>query len=364
MGGAETLVKEYATKINLSKFDVTLLLLNRLDSPYEKIVSGRNINVIYVSDYLLKSKNFFTRKFNHFLRYFYVKKIIHSVSPDIIHTHIVTNTYIRFAKPKKRTKIFHTVHSEPQAYWGKGKWKKDYRAAKYLVKEYGMRFIALHDKMRLEINELFGVSDTIVLNNGIDFSRFENAKEKSIIRAEIAIPKNAFVLGHIGRFAEVKNHSFVVEIFKILSKKNANAFLLLVGDGVLKTAVEKQLKAEGLFDKCLILSHRTDIPDLLSAMDVFVFPSKYEGLGISLVEAQKMGLPCIVSDTVPKFAQISNLVEWHSLSESAEKWAISICNFSVEKIEWNGLENWDIDLIVKQLEVIYEQCSNKTLLND
>lgn len=354
-GGAETLVKEYLTKIDTTKFDATLLLLNRLNTPYEKIIEKSRIKVIYVDDYLFKRRSFFYRIINYYLRYVVVRKIIRTINPDIIHYHLILSEFVKFSNPKKNTKIFLTVHSEPQAYWGKGKYHKDFLAAKYLVKRYGMCFIALHDKMRLEINNLFGVDNTIVLNNGIDFTRFENVKDKSIIRSELKIPQESFVIGHVGRFSDVKNHNFIVNIFENIVQKKKNAFLLLVGNGELKEKIKNQLLLAGLGNKFLILSDRTDIPDLLNAMDIFVFPSKFEGLGISLIEAQKMKLPCVVSDTVPEFAQVSNLIKWHSLSEPVDVWAESLCNFSVDKIEWQGIENLNMNQIVKQLESIYEQ---------
>ena len=141
-----------------------------------------------------------------------------------------------------------------------------------------------------------------MLNNGIDFSAFEKTLSKEKVRKREGIPEDAFVVGHVGRFNKQKNHKLLVETFAEIYKKNPKAFLLMVGNGSLQKETEERLKVLGLEGHYLILSHRTDIPDLMKAMDKFVFPSNYEGLGIVLIEAQKIGLECIISHVVPDAA--------------------------------------------------------------
>lgn len=286
--------------------------------------------------------------------YFFVRKIIKEETPDIIHSHLPVNTYVKFARPKKGVKLFHTVHSEPKVLWNDTSERRaDFSAAQYLVKHYKMRFIVLHDEMRKEINEMFSVNNSIILNNGVDFKRFENAKEAFAVRQSEEIPQEAFVMGHIGSFTDVKNHKFLVEIFSELKKKNENAFLLLVGAGPLKAETEALLAEKGLTDSVRILSDRTDIPDLLNAMDIFVMPSLYEGLTVAAIEAQISGRKCVFSDTVSKATIISNLVKQMSLSESAEEWAELINNFSVDRVEYYNKDEWDMNNVVRRLEDIY-----------
>ena len=353
-GGAETLVKEYVSSLNKNKFAVMVLCYDKYDnSPYETILENNGIKVcnIYRDNRFGKLGIIF----NLIRQRIIIKKVIKDFNPDIIHSHLLINTYVKFAHPKKGTKIFHTVHSEPSAYWGNGKNKRDFNAAKWLVKHYGMQFIVLHEDMKNEVNKLFNVDNSLVLKNGINFDRFENALSKADVRKKIGIPQNAFVLGHVGRFTDVKNHEFIIKVFEKLCKEKENAFLLLIGDGSLKQKIEEELKERSLENRFLILSNRSDIPDLLNAMDCFIFPSKYEGLGISLIEAQKMKLPCVVSDKVPRFAQISNLTSWHSLNEPIENWVNSICNFHPSEITYEHLEDWNMKNVIKKLEDIYEQ---------
>lgn len=357
-GGAETLVKEYALKLDKKKFDVTVLCMNRINnSPFEKLLKDNNINVIYISDYQknYNKKGMFFKIINIIQKYMLVKKIIHKEMPDILHTHLPINNYIKFSKPKKGTKIIHTVHNEPKYLWPKNnsKRQKDLNAANWLVKNYNMRFIVLHDEMKNEINTMFGVNNSIVLNNGIDFYRFENVKDKNEKRKELNIPNNAFVIGHIGRFNYQKNHEFLIKVFAEIYKKNKSSFLLMIGTGEEKERIISKLDELGLKNNYLILENRMDIPDLLNVMDVFMFPSRYEGLGIALIEAQKMNLPCFISDRVPKSAIISNLVTKLSLDLSPSEWANIILEYELPQNICLNDKDWDMKEVIRKLENIY-----------
>ena len=361
MGGAETLVKEYCLKLDKEKFDISVLCFYKYHVPYEKQLEEAGIRITYIDDienYPEDGAMKYIRKIMLLLkRVFYVRKYIRTEKPDVIHTHLSNNTYILFARPEKGTKIFHTVHSEPEAYWDVSTGGNiDFWASKQLVKKYQMRFIALHELMREKINRMFSVNDTLILNNGIDFARFDRALPKDEVRKRENIPSDAFVVGHVGRFDENKNHSFLIGIFAEIYQQNPKAYLLMIGNGETLPEIEEKLTKAGLEDHSKILSYRTDVPDLLNAMDCFVFPSIYEGLGIVLIEAQKMKLPCFAASSVPKAAEISNLVKWIDLDKSAKAWAEEINQFTVEKIQYHGLEEWDMNYVIKSLEKIYEGC--------
>lgn len=356
-GGAETLVKEYALNFDKSVIDVVVLCFEHFnDSPYEKQLEENNIRVIYICDFMkyYNKKNIIFKIINKIERNLLVKKIIRKEKPDIIHSHLLINSYIKFSKPKKDTKIFYTVHSEPKRYWPSNK-NKEYKAAKYLVKKYKMKFICLHEKMKNKIDEMFNVNNSIVLNNGIDFSKYDNLTDKKIMREKLNIPSASFVIGHIGRFTKVKNHEFLIDIFNEVFKRNNKSFLLMIGIGEEKDNIKNKLHKLGLDNHYLILSNRDDIPDLLNSMDVFVFPSIYEGLPISLIEAQKIKLPCFISTNVPDATIISNLVTKISLETTSKKWSEIILSYKIPKtIELNDKE-WDIKQIVKRLEKLYMQ---------
>ena len=355
-GGAETLVKNYFLNFDRNKNDVVLLCIYHMkESPYEEILRKAGVRMIFVEDYFLHGMGKVANNFNRIFKYYLIRKIIKRESPDILHTHLPINTYVKFVCPRKNTVIMHTVHSDPKALWdcSKKDRARDLAAAQWLVEHRDMRFIALHERMREEIDEMFNRSDTIVLNNGVDVDVIKKAEYSKEFRKNIGILGDALVLGHIGRLSKVKNQVFLVDIFKEISKKNPSAFLLMVGDGPDKNKITKKLDNAGFKDKYLILSNRDDVPDLLNIMDAFVFPSLYEGLPLSLVEAQIARIPCFVSDKVNESAIISNLVTRISLRDSAEKWADMVLSYEKPKRIMVKDADWDIKKITKKLERIY-----------
>jgi glycosyltransferase involved in cell wall biosynthesis len=164
---------------------------------------------------------------------------------------------------------------------------------------------------------------TQLLFYGLDFSRFHERVSPVQVRTELGIPVGGFVIGHVGRFVEQKNHDFILEIAKETIGRHNDTFFLLVGEGKLKEKIQQNARQLGISEKLIFTGVRSDVPRLmLGAMDVFLLPSHHEGLGIVLVEAQAAGLPCIVSDVVPNEADvIERLVKRLPLEGSVKHWA-------------------------------------------
>ncbi|MGN0990317.1 MAG: glycosyltransferase family 1 protein [Candidatus Ventricola sp.] len=198
---------------------------------------------------------------------------------------------------------------------------------KYLIKLYYKRQIpqyatALFACGRDAGDWMFGGKPYTIVNNAIDAAQYSYCPTRTMeIRRSLHIAENAFVVGHVGRFSPVKNHAFLLDVFDQLRRENERAVLLLVGDGDLRSSMEEKAKTMGLEDHVLFTGVRNDVCDLMQAMDVFVFPSLYEGLPVSLVEAQAAGLPCLISDCVPDACMLTDLVQKVSLEESARQWA-------------------------------------------
>lgn len=188
----------------------------------------------------------------------------------------------------------------------------------------------------LAANWLFGPNATrngevAIIKNGTLTQKytFDNTK-RNRIRKELGI-SDALVIGHIGRFNQQKNHQYLIKVFQRIYLNNKNAILLLVGVGELEKEIEKTVNEYGLHSAVKFLGLRTDIPELLSGMDLFLFPSLYEGFSMVLVEAQANGLPCIISDTQDQSICITDLV--HTLpidSEYIDKW-VSESFFIIKK---------------------------------
>ena len=165
-----------------------------------------------------------------------------------------------------------------------------------------------------------------VLYYGIDLEPFQEPVSREEIRAELGIPLAAAVVGHVGRFDPQKNHRFILEMARDILRKRPDVHFVLVGDGPLRREMEAKASAEGIADKMHFVGSRTDVPRLMrGGMDVFVFPSLWEGLPIALIEAQAAGLRCLVSDRVPEETALSReSVEFLSLTRGESYWAARV----------------------------------------
>ena len=172
---------------------------------------------------------------------------------------------------------------------------------------------------------LFGkklAKKAIVLKNAIDTRLYQfDAQTRVKKREELGIGPTDLAICHVGRFDKVKNHTFIVDIFAEVLKKHSDAQLLLIGDGELREQTEQKVKDLNLNAKVTFLGVRRDVNELLQAADVMVFPSLFEGLPVTLVEAQCTGLPCVISKDIPSEVIMTDLVEQVSLSETATTWA-------------------------------------------
>lgn len=168
-----------------------------------------------------------------------------------------------------------------------------------------------------------------IVNNGIDVHQFSYKPEvRTRVRGELNLPEHAYVVGHVGRFSYQKNHEFLVNVFSKVREQDSSAHLLLVGAGETKEAVEEQIASLGLRSDVTFTGAIDNVSDMLQAMDVFAFPSRFEGLPISLIEAQSTGLPVVTSDRVTEKTQVSDSYVRLSINpEMIERWAEAILSF-------------------------------------
>lgn len=163
--------------------------------------------------------------------------------------------------------------------------------------------------------------DVVLFWNAIDVERFVyDARARVRVRQELGLG-DALVVGHISRFSREKNCGFLLKVFRALLRERKDAKLLLVGKHENDPGIKRQVELMGLEQQVVFTGVRLDIPELLSAMDVFVLPSLFEGLPLVLVEAQASGLPCVVSDTVTKQVDVTGLVRFVPLRKSPDYWA-------------------------------------------
>ena len=167
-------------------------------------------------------------------------------------------------------------------------------------------------------------SEFIVIHNAIDVAKFKyNVNVRNKIRHKLNI-ENKFIIGNVARFHKGKNHKFIVDIFYEIYKQDKNCCLVLVGDGEEFETIKSKVESLGLTTNVLLLGVRNDVNELLQAFDILLFPSLFEGIPVSIIEAQAAGLPSILSDTIDNETAITSNVEFHSLEAPISEWTNAI----------------------------------------
>ena len=251
----------------------------------------------------------------------------------IVHSNINALSVFPLRAAKKAGVPIRIAHSHSTA--NKKEWKKTLikNMLRPFSKKYANVYFACSELAGRWLfgNKTFNEGKVTIINNAIDVEKFiynEDIRRK--VRNELKekfkseINEDTLVVGHIGRFVKQKNHEFLIDIFNEIYKRKENSVLVLVGQGPLQKKIEEKVNKLGLQDCVLFLGQRDDANELYQAMDVFVLPSLYEGLGMVLIEAQYAGLNCYCSEVVPKEAYISKLLTKITLSESSSKWAEKI----------------------------------------
>jgi glycosyltransferase involved in cell wall biosynthesis len=193
-----------------------------------------------------------------------------------------------------------------------------------------------------------------LLHNAVDINTYKYSENsRSRLRKELGV-EGKFVVGHVGRFNQQKNHQFIIDVFLKLLEVNSEAVLILVGTGELQDEIKRYSEQHGISKSVVFLGVRKDVPELLSAFDVFLFPSFYEGMPNTVIEAQATGLPCIVSNTITKECNIADLVTFLSLNVEKDEWVkhmVNCNNDSRSSATMKICQNeYDIQSAVKQFE--------------
>jgi glycosyltransferase involved in cell wall biosynthesis len=232
-----------------------------------------------------------------------------------------------------------------------------------LLHQIGKNLLKNKDFLRVACGDyagkwIFEDKPFTILNNGVNAQKFEfNKAKRQEFREKYNISEDTIVLGHTGRIEIQKNHDFLIDIFNSYHTKNPNSKLMLVGDGSLKQSLENKVAMLNLSNDVIFTGFTKNVNEYYSAFDYFVMPSLFEGLSISLVEAQFNGLKCISSDSVDPTSDISKNVVFLSLKKSANDWAQEIINIESMR-DINILKNINQDFLiensVKKLEKFYE----------
>ena len=289
-GGSQSMIMNIYRNIDRSKvqFDFAVDRKGKDNLFYKDEIESLG-GKIYIFDEYFKGYNYFAfkKQWKEFFRKHPEYKIIHC------HVRSVASIVLKIAKQNGLVTICHS-HSTSNGKGIKAVAKKMLQSRIHKYCDY--YFACSEESARWLYGENMTKSDKcIILNNAIDTSKYTfDEKVRARARKELGL-EDKKVLGQIGRIEKVKNYDFSIELLSRLLKEDDKYFLLIVGAGSLENIIMKKARKLGVDKKMMILKNRSDVPELLQAMDVFIMPSLYEGLPVSLVEAQASGLPCVMT---------------------------------------------------------------------
>lgn len=318
-GGAETMIMNLYRHIDRSKVQFDFVENSREPAAFDEEILDLGGRIYRCPHYNGKNHFTYVKWWNDFFK-------AHPKEYPIVHGHLGSTAaiYLSIAKKYGAYAIAHS-HSSGTDH--------SLRSYLYQMMSYNTRNVADYffacseaaGKDRFGRKVISG-DHYAVLNNAIDVNQFSyNSRVREVVRDELGIGQNQLVVSHIGRYTKEKNHEFILKIFSELRKLGLGARLLMIGDGTLRTHIMQMAEQASLSSDVIFTGVRSDVERLMQAMDVFVLPSLYEGLPVTMVEAQAAGLPCIISDKVPPECILTEgLVDVMPLSASPGAWAEKI----------------------------------------
>lgn len=326
-GGAESMIMNYYRKIDREKVQFDFLVHRKEKAAFDdeieslggKIYRFDPINPLFPGDYYNKLRVFFKNNSKY----------------SVVHSHL--NTFSCF--PLKIAKEFNIPCRIAHAHIAIDDVSiLSLFSQKESIKETFKKLIKLQlkKKVKRDATHLFSCGDKAgkwlfgskesftTMNNAIDTEKFAyNASVAKEYKQEFNL-QNRLVIGHVGRFASQKNHAFLLQIFAALVKEKPASDLVLIGDGPLKKVMEKEVKSLSIDSNVHFLGVRADVPELFQMFDIFVFPSFYEGLPVTLIEAQAAGIKVLASDSITTEVSLTDDIEFLSIDKPAEFWANKI----------------------------------------
>lgn len=347
-GGEETMIMNYYRQMDRTKVQFDFLVHREQRGMYDDEIESLGGRIYRTSPI----RPWAYGKYRKWLRNFFKQHNEFAA----VHAHILENSGFVLEAARNKGISIRIAHSHLAAVG---------IDAKYLFRKYG-KYVLKHcgATKLLACGEdagkyLFDGAPFAVLPNAVDTTKFRFDHDLRVRKREELGVTDKLVIGNVARFHPVKNQSYLVEIFKVIHNRVPNSVLLLVGVGEEQENVRTKVKQLQLEESVDFLNIRTDIHELLQAMDVLVFPSKLEGLPLSLIEAQATGLPCILSDRVARETAITDLVWFISLESPPAFWADQVIEASkrvrIDSLDQICAANYDITTNANWLQNFYLQ---------
>lgn len=356
-GGTEALLMELFRNIDRNEIMFDFMVHTEEECAYDEEIRQLGGKIFHVPRFKGTNIISYKKAWNSFFKKHEEYKIIHG--------HIGSSAAIYLAIAKKHG-CYTIAHSHSAGL------KREHSLKSYIYRcfNYPTRFIAdyfLACSLDAGIDRygknISNSSNFFVLHNGINIEKFRfNENIRQDLRKDFKL-KDKFIVGTTGRMTEAKNPLFIIDIFHEIKKLNKNAFLLWCGDGELRTEIEIKIKDYQLENDVELVGAVSNVNDYMQVFDVFLFPSLWEGLGISLIEAQAASLPCFISDVIPQEGDLTNLVHRISLKKTAHDWAKIILkekdNQRINRASEIARKGYSIKDSVKLIGSLYRQeCLN------
>lgn len=315
-GGTESLVMNIFRHIDRSQIVFDFIVHSEQEGAFEDEAKKLGARIYRVPQYKVKNHLAYKKSWRLFFEKHPEYNIIHG------HVRSTANIYLSIAQRYGLVTISHS-HSISSGSGVSGFIKT---LMQKKIRKTAEQFLACSNEAGQWLfgDEIVEQSNFHVMNNAIEGQKYIfNNKIREKWRNKLAL-NNHLVVGHLGRFHESKNHMRLLELFSAVHERYPHAKLMLIGDGELSEEIKNKAVNLNLLEDVLFMGARNDVHELLQAMDVFLFPSEYEGLGIAVVEAQANSLPCVVSNTVPDEAIYTDLVTSLDLNETDTVWLAEI----------------------------------------
>lgn len=350
IGGAEKVAADIGFRADPQKYIVHYVVFGDEIGAYEPGLEAHGCKIFH----LLAPSNSYRAYLNN------LKKLILTYHYDVIHVHTMFNIGWAMLAGKLYGVPVRVSHAHSALEEHRNLKVRLYEAAmRFLILTCATNYIACGVKagQRLYGRKAFEKKGTLILN-GIDTQGFAfDEQRRSTFRKELGLD-DKFIIGHAGHLAAVKNQSFLLGLMPEILKRQPQAYLLLLGEGEDRPILEQKIHELHLEDHVRMTGNVCNVPDYLNAMDVFAFPSLYEGMPLSIIEVQSNGLPCVISDRVPKDVFLTDLLRPLPLNDPSE-WVDAICPAKRELPEKYAAQmrqsGFDTDTAMQKVYAIYEK---------